>query len=153
MQLISALGNFSTVWETRILPLLPPPIFYIHWVRPALRLALELEEAQPSHSLLGSHLLLSLHQVSGFSSSLPLLEAHQVFHQLLHVSIVIHLAELTVKKPISMSLSPRDEKERMKDTVLKVEKKGHLKLLSQGKEGPRQRRVRMRADLAKLYQN
>lgn len=52
----------------------------------------------------------------GFGWSLPLLEAHQLFDELLHVGIAIHFAELTVEKPISVCLGPGrlEEKKEMK---------------------------------------
>lgn len=38
--------------------------------------------------------------------SSPVLEAHQVLDQLLHVGIAVYLAELTVEEPVCMALHP-----------------------------------------------
>lgn len=58
--------------------------------------------------------------------SLPLLEAHQVFDQLPHVGVAVHLAELAVEEPVSVSLAPGRREET---GVKRWERNGRLKPL------------------------
>lgn len=56
----------------------------------------------------GSHILLetSLPQEGGCGWCSPVLEAHQVLDQLLHVGVAVHLAELAVEEPVRVALHP-----------------------------------------------
>lgn len=89
----------------------------------------------------------------GFAWSSPLLEAHQVSDQLLHVGVAVHFAELTVEKPISVSFGPgrSEDKKELKRCGFKTREKQTFKTAPSRKEAPKQRLARICANLTKFH--